>query len=107
MKGSGEPRLGVVYGLEDAAGLGVAVVAQGAAVGMVVVVVVVVKGAGVGAEERSWRHDSDPGASHSRRPPSGMCCTTTRLPSTSACDVTISQSWKDVRPRRRSAPRTS
>ena len=45
--------MGVVYGLDDVAGLGVAVVAQGDAVGLVVVVVMVVKGAGVGAEERS------------------------------------------------------
>ena len=57
MKGSGEPRLGVVYGLEDAVGLGVAVVAQGAAVGIAegLVVVVVVKGVVMeeGADERS------------------------------------------------------
>ena len=90
MKGSGEPRLGVVYGLEDAVGLGVAVVAQGAAVGIAEGVVVKGADTGVGADERLWRCDS--GASHSRRPPKGMCCTTTRLPSTSACDVTISHS---------------
>ena len=56
-KGIGEPRLGVVYGVDDAAGLGVAVVAQGAAVGIAegLVVVVVVKGVVMeeGADERS------------------------------------------------------
>ena len=56
MKGSGEPRLGVVYGLDDV--VGATVVAQGAAVGIAEGTVVEVKGAGMeegadGADERS------------------------------------------------------